>query len=887
MKKPNSLWIHRLSDEIDVTECGEKAFNLSQMIADRLPIPPGVVVTKKAFDYFLDHNHLKEKITELVAISNHLDPESLKETSLQIEELITSGHVPTPIVEDLLFQRARLPEGPYMVRSSACGEDGVESSFAGQLESYQTEGTDEELIDSLKKCWASYWSDRVLFYQKSKSISLKGMGVVVQYMIRPQYAGVLFTLNPLNQNKDEMMVEYCYGHAERLVAGEINPGAFKIPRHTSTAILLHDPEQPEYKDQVIGLSGQEMWINELKKLALKLESQMGPCDIEWAVDSQDRLYLVQSRPITTTAQPQQKWIYWSNVNVNENYPRPITPMLYSIALQSFYHYFRDMGKSVGLRENRLLKYEWELKNIIGCHGARMYYNMTSIHTCLHALPFGNKLSSYFNNFVGDPKDTETSVIDKSEKRSFLIQLYELWRIKTVSLLTILSIPTKVASLEREIDEHLESSRKFPTIDERWQHFKELFHQFLFIRFLSWKKASLADTTAMMSYGLLGSFLKRYFKNSDELKNTLLQGIPNVVSSIPPQKIWELSQQIKSSNELRDLFKKEPDAIWHEISHNKSFSDFYQNFNQFLIHWGHRCSGELMLTEPNFQERPEGFIEILQGYLQIEIESPKKQIAHKSVERRLLIWKVSFTLFKKPWDLILWPFKVVIFQFLVAATAQGIRYRERVRLKQTMLYGTFRKTLLELNKFYKEEGLFTQDQDIFYLTYREVSELLTGASMFQEGLRDLITLRRDQFKKVSTYNPPDSFLLAEGQSFTPNCAFKLKASDQFDSEQNLKGLPACGGTKRGRARILNSALEAKKLQPGDILITKQTDPGWAPVFPLISALVIERGGMLSHGAIVAREFGIPAIVGVQGACQLITDGQEITVHGDTGVVELHD
>lgn len=879
MNSKNPLYASFLHSALDLAQSGEKATNLSQMIQDGLPIPPGLVVHHRSFEYFLSSNHLQEQIEELVAVVNHQDPEDLVETAQKIKDLILAGKIPQPIIERIEQLKSSLPIGPYMVRSSAIGEDGEDSSFAGQLDSFQTEGDLDEIKENLKKCWASYYGDRVLFYQKEKGVELKGMGVVIQYMIRPLYAGVLFSRSPMGLDPDEMLIEFCYGHAEKLVSGQINPGAIRMHKKIQDVTILHEPEQSIAGIKL--LSGRETWLQNLRQLAITLEKKMGPCDIEWTVDQNQELYLVQSRPITTESHG--RWISWSNVNVNENYPRPITPVLYSIALQSFYHYFRDLGIGMGLTERRLLQYEWELKNIIGCHGSRMYYNMTSIHTCIGALPFGQKVSSYFNTFVGDPND-QTKSTKKNDDRKLALQIYELARMIIVTAKTLFCIPSRVATLEKEVDRYLQSTRQHVDTQHLFEHLKNKFHGFLFIRFLRWKNASLADTLAMMSYGILGTFLNRYFKNAAELKNTLLQGIPNVVSSIPPEKIWELSHTIRKSNELTDLFKQDSSYIYERIINDITYSKFKTEFEYFLVHWGHRCSGELMLTEPNFQEDPISFIEILKGYIDCDIESPKVLIAKKTQERKKLLFKVSFQLFKSPLDFILWPFKLIFFHIVVALTAQGIRYRERVRLKQTMIYGAFRKTLLELNQYYKESGLFKDQDDIFFLTFREISELMTGSSQFQHGLHEIVTVRKNEFNRVSLYNPPDNFHLPEGMVYFPGCPIKVITNNDNDA---LTGLPACGGTIRGRARILNSALEAKKLSRGDILVTKQTDPGWAPVFPLISGLVIERGGMLSHGAIVAREFGIPAIVGVKSATVIIKDGQEITIYGDTGRIEVHE
>ncbi len=886
-------WVIEFGEIEDVNTVGEKSWNLSQMVNQGHPIPHGFAITKQAFENFLSYNDIENKVAPILKSIDYSDPVDLKRGSEKIRDIVISSKVPRPVVDDIIKLKTELSDGAMMVRSSALGEDSEDSSFAGQLDSFITEGTDDEIIESLLLCWASYWSERALFYQNYKKVSLQGMGVVVQEMVQPVVAGVLFTRNPNHSSKPEMLLEYCFGHAEILVSGQITPGAITINRDNKAVEILSSPDQIDYKSEEHIVTGKEKWITDLFNVALKLEKELGrPADIEWAVNENGEVKIVQSRPITQLhdlkEKSSEKLVHWSNVNVNENYPTPISPLLYSVALQSFYHYFRDLGKSFGIREKRLIENDYYLKNIIGSHGGKMYYNMTSIHSCIQILPFGKKLSGYFNNFVGDPRSKTEGLEDKTSENilELLTQTAEVFLILFTTLRTFLFIPFKIKSLEDEVDTHLKKCQTGPGKNDVDNHLKECFNGFLKIRFLSWKKASLADSLAMFAYGALGSFLSRYIEKADATKNTLLQGIPNLVSSVPPEKIWELSTEIKSSPELMELFKKDSKEIYSELQSNKQYIKFKDSLDDFLLHWGHRCSGELMLTEPNFQEDPASFLDTLKGYIKADVESPKKVIARKTIERAKIIKDTQFKLFKTPLDFILWPFKALFFRVTLAATAQGIRYRERVRLKQAMIYGAFRQTLLTLSHRMINKGILKNEDDIFFLTYEEISHFVAGAEMLPNALSDIANERREEHQRVTKLSPPDHFYLPEGEYFESMESVILEKRENIQHDEfTLVGLAACGGTKKGRAKILESALDAKDLTPGDILVTKQTDPGWATVFPLISALVIERGGMLSHGAIVAREFGIPAVVGADNATSSIKDETEIFVDGDNGIVKL--
>lgn len=889
-------WVIEFGKIEDATIVGEKSWNLSKMLADGYPVPHGFAITKQSFENFLSLNNINDQVTPLLKEIDYKDPLDIKRVSERIKEIVINSKIPQPIVDDILKLKTELNNGPIMVRSSALGEDSGDSSFAGQLDSFITEGTDKEILDSVLACWASYWSERALIYQNLKKVELQGMGIAIQEMVKPTVAGVLFTRNPNHASKPEMLLEYCFGHAEELVSGQITPGAISIHRDTKAIDVISHPDQIDYKKEEHALKGDESWINALFEIAKKLEDEHNaPVDIEWAVNSDKEVKIVQSRPITQLHDIKEdtnhKLVHWSNVNVNENYPKPICPLLYSVARQSFYHYFRDLGRSFGIRESRLIEHEYYLKNIIGSHGGRMYYNMTSIHSCIQLMPFGKKLSGYFNNFVGDPRSKTEGIEDKASETPFeiLVQVYEVLLIIFTTLATFLFIPFRIKSLEDEVDTHLKKCQSAPGKGKADQHLKECYNGFLKIRFLSWRKASLADSLAMFAYGLLGTFLKRYVENSDIKKNSLLQGIPNLVSSVPPEKIWELSKQIRSSNELKELFEKESKDIYTELQENKQYVSFKTSLDDFLMNWGHRCSGELMLTEPNFQEDPATFLDTLKGYIRAEVESPKEVIAKKTKERERIILATIDELQGEGLDQFFWPIKTLFFRAVLAATAQGIRYRERVRLKQAMIYGAFRQTLLKLSHRMVNKNILKNEDDIFYLSYQEIAHYVAGAEMLPNSLSEIARERKEEHEKVSKLSPPDHFYLPEGEYFESMENVVLEKRESNSSvkadDKTLVGLAACGGTKQGRVKHLNSALEAKELTPGDILLTKQTDPGWATVFPLISALVIERGGMLSHGAIVAREFGIPAVVGVENATTRIKDESEILVDGNNGAVRL--
>jgi rifampicin phosphotransferase len=865
------------SATLDKLAVGEKAYTLIRLAENGFPVPEFRVVPNAYFEDFISRNGLRQRIYSLLAQSNSQDPQSINGTSSEIQRELVDQPLSSALIHDVKAI-VKTISGQLMVRSSAVGEDSSDASFAGQLDSFRTNGDSEAVIAAVRKCWASYWSARCLSYQFAQGKSLKGMGVIIQRYVDPVFAGVAFTQSPSN-GADEMLIEYCRGFGENLVAGKVTPGRIVVNKETR-----------KYKIQ----SGNHMlgaiadWgpsIRKLIEVSLKLETLLvGPQDLEWAIGKEGKLYLLQARPITAGGR-QQRRIFWSNVNVNENYPNPMTPFLYSIALKSYYYYFRGLARSLGVREKAIRAADPLFSNIIGSHGTRMYYNMTSIHGTIGLLPLGQVFSAYFNDFVGaDANENRKS--DRSGRRKHSIADKLIFAGKL--LFSLLHAPVKVRRFERTADAHLKRfyshgklihQKDLPTLHRR-------FREFLIIRFFKWNDAAIADLSAMLSYGLLGAFLKRIYSAEEARakQNLLLQGIPDLVSSISSQKTWELVQLIKKNQPLLNLFSSGVDSqeILARIKETSEFQTFRESLDQYINKWGYRCSGELMLTEANYLEKPGKFIELLQGYLSSESAAPQEIIKAKTAEKKQLIESIRKYLLRRGPGLT-GALAIPLLYLLLHWTEKSISFRERVRLKQAMLYGHLRDTLQNLGGVLRERGTINQANEIFFLKYHELLELLSGSEMLSNATGKILQARIAEHRVLSQISLPDSFYLNEGEYLSEKIT--APAILRNNTGNTFKGTSACGGIVKGRAKILSSVLEAGKIQPGDILVARQTDPGWALVFPLIAGLVLERGGMLSHGAIVAREFGIPAVVGIKQISSIIQDGMEILVNGENGTIQF--
>ena len=800
--------IQFLSDNLDLSEVGGKAYSLSQMTSAGINVPSGFVLTKYAYQTSL---------------------EDLKSLISPYLNSLNSKYV--------------------MVRSSAIGEDSFEASFAGQLESYQTNNHVDEVTHNIIKCWHSLSSDRVEEYGKYQGKTLSEMAVVIQEMIEPEYAGVFFTTSPITQ--EGFYLEYVTGHAEKLVQGEVTPESLQI-------------------DSLKNVKGNLPF--DVKNLIAQgrriLKAYKGvPQDIEWAYKNK-KFYFVQSRPITTL----KTKLKWSNTNVNENYPNKLSPLLYSIAKQSYYHYYKNLALELGVLEKDNPGSERYFSNAIGIFGHRMYYNMSSIHKIIELSPLAGLLQKSFDDFVGYQKKNDIN----NRFNSILHKIKIMFRL----LGHLLTLETKVERIELAVGDYADKNKK----ERSFSELIDSFHNFLFIRFHLWVNASFADFFAMLFHGSLGKFLiKAKIENASGIQNGLIQGIPNLISNRPLLELWKIQKIIQKNGDFQQLFEQEAEHIWTKVQSDERFLPILEQVNHYLDHWGYRCPGELTFLTENYIENPIAFIKMIKTYRNSSPETPQKLLDLKHADQVNLLYETSIQIrrtFKfRPLLKFIYP---KILKLLTKLTIFSVSCRERVRLKQAQMYYTFKHTCQLLGKTLVEKDILKEAQDIFYLEYTEINKITSGEEVDTNYIQKIIEARKESL--ANSKEAPDNISNYQ-EEFGRNYQNQDKKVEAVDGV--YKGLPACNGRYSGKVVVVKDLNEINKIKKGDILVTKQTDPGWICVFPMISGIIVEKGGVLSHSAIVAREFGIPAVVGIPHITELLSDGQDVEVNGDTGEVRCLD
>lgn len=809
------MYIKKLSESLSENEYGGKGSGLSKMLSFGIAVPKGFCIHKLAKDKYLTESAFQKSFKDM-----------------------------------LLKNLNDLKSSRVIIRSSAIGEDSQDFSFAGQLDSIVVDNDFEDVLKAIIECWDSINNERVKAYQNRVGYNLAGIGVVVQEFIEAEYSGVLFTESP--NNSSEIYLEYVEGAGELLVSGKVTPESMTIQKESDFAINNNLPFN------VMKL------LNVSMGLQKKLNKQL---DIEWIAKDND-VFFVQVRPITTKAKSK---VYWTNTNLNENYPRPISHLLYSIARDSYYHYFKNLAKLLRLKDASISKCEYYFSNSVGIFGNRIYYNMTSINEILSLSPFKSFFKNAFNTFIG----YENSSKNDGRAKELLAKLSVLFNIIKLNI----NLLKNVEIIEKKVDAYSESV----SLSKEYQQYAYNFYEFLNLRFNQWYHSSLADMFAMLYYKLLNIFTSKVLKSKHSgVHNILIQAIPNLISSKPLIHSWEIIEQIKLDDNIKKAFENENSTnILNLINNDEKWTSIKLLFDEYLNKWGFRCSEELMLTSDNYIMNPEKFVELLQSYLKFSKKSPKDLITEKRKESKEAYYNLTYGIIKK-WN-VLFPISAVLILMLFSITKlckNSIAYRERVRYKQAQMYNSFSVTIRNIAKIFESKKIIDSIDDIYYLSYKEIGELISSSSMNYNIVKETILLRKEEYLKQCDQQYESNIC----SNFGENAEANIISNIDYNINTELSGLAASGGKIKGVVKVLNSVMEADKLNKGDILVTKQTDPGWAVVFPLIGGLIVELGGALSHGSIVAREFGIPAVVGVSNITHILKDNDVVVLDGNLGKIQ---
>ncbi len=772
----------------------------------------------------------------------------------------------------------------FSVRSSAMGEDGNTFSYAGQFESFLYVSRDD-LSNKIKEVWKSAFSKRINFYREQNKIKARlRMAVIIQEMVPSDISGVMFGINPISLKKDEMLISAVYGLGEGLVSGALNSDNYfikgeqlihseitektqkiiKNPRGIGTAIC----DVEESKISTAALDQQK--IKSLLAVLIKLNKLYDfPQDVEWAYHNEE-LFILQTRPITNAKHKEGTKIIWDNSNIIESYPGVTSPLTFSFIKKMYRVVYIQFSQLLGIDQKLLKANEEVYANMLGHLRGRVYYNLRSWYRALALLP-GYKLNARFmETMMGVKEKFELEDQFKGSKAGARLRI-----VSTIfkMIWTFIVLPRKrnsfICFLDTTIAEYKKIDFQNSSSEELMEHYKT-FEKILTEK---WEPPLVNDFFAMIYFGVFQKLITKWIgSDHPQLHNDLLAFSNDIISTQPMIKSLEIAKEILNSESDKKIFDQTADKVWEDLL-NGNAPQIFAQINSYLNLYGERCLGELKLETISYNQDPEKFIKILQSY----VKNPNSLLAlDKSQSNKIrdeanaLVQRKLEGKFVKSW----------VFKYFTRKTRELVSNRENLRFERTRGFGIVREIFSSMGKQFESKNIIDNHRDIFYLTIEEIFDFIKGTSVLSE-LKSTIELRKkkyDEFEndvyvpeRITTYGIVNEGLI-----------FKKEPNSILDGE--IKGTACCPGIIKSEVCIVTSPDQISDLN-GKIMVTSSTDPGWVSLFPTCSGILVERGSLLSHSAIVARELGIPCIVAIDGLMQKLKTGDFVEMDGSTGIVNI--
>ena len=890
------------TEKIDFEEkIGKKAQNLLELAVQEFNVPKFSVVTNKYFrevilDEIKEYNRKEGNEDEISDWNSIFD----KNTERKIENIIKviKEH---KIKEEFLAEIENIAENNsyYAVRSSSIEEDSSNFSFAGQFETYLYIKK-ENIIEKVKEVWISSFSNHVMKYRKEGKINneINVPAVIIQEMVNSEKAGVGFSVNPVNGNYDEIVISGTYGLGTSIVDGDENGDLFiynkkteEIKKEIRTKKIRQvlDFENKKIKTEEINIEDEVLNDSEVQELGeniINIEKYYGkPQDMEWAFEK-GKLYILQSRPITTLKKANKKTantIIWDNSNIVESYPEITLPLTFSFIRKAYSDVYKRFSEITGVPPKVVESYQVVYDNMLGLLKGRVYYNLINWYKLLTLFPNSRNNSKFMEQMMGVKKElSEEDINENLLEAEGKMSSWEKFRNKieklkagTTLFLNMFLIENKAKKFYKLIDENLNG--KNSRLEEKSVKDLKKYYKFLENKFLkNWEIPIINDFLVMVWFGLSKKAAEKYTKeNFEEVHNILIAQEGSDMISVEPSKyIMKMSNIIKKDkdlqNEIKGIIEKTATDINIEnLTRNKEFNSLLEEYMQ---KFGDRTVHELKLEALTLREDPLFLIRMVYSIsMTKEVTEHSKRNISEEQNKIYENLKIS-------------PLKKFILKKTVSYAKKFIRLRENLRYERTKVFGMVRKIMKKMGIYLKEENIIVHERDVFYLTIDEIFGLIDGA-LIDTDLKKLIDLRKEKYKEYEEEAAlPDRFLTRGflGENFYYE---DLTGNEQGD-KNILKGTGCSKGVVKGKVKIVLNPMNTE-VEDGDIVVTKSTDPSWVMVFPLLKGLIVEKGSLLSHSAIISREMNIPAIVGVQGATTALKTGDFVQFDGSTGIIKKLD
>ena len=748
------------------------------------------------------------------------------------------------------LDRWHWPEKGVAVRSSVAGEDGLDHAFPGMMDSFLNVRDEAHLWKAIEDVVNSAWSERALAYRKEKQITGAIIpAVVVQQQIDAEISGVVFTVNPVYPN--EMAIHTVAGLGMGLVGGELEPTETYLDR--SSGEVLHQEKRAQTEQYVLANDGIKYLANnrdgqlspsllsELYQSCLRIEKQMGaPQDIEFCV-ANEQLYFLQARPITV---PIATPTVYDNSNIQESYCGVTTPLTFSFAQRAYATVYTQTMQVLGLPSSTIAAHHDVLSNLLGLVKGRIYYNINHWYRGLQLLPSFRQNKEDMERMMG----LQEPVDFVADQRKSLLQKARMLPRLGMTLGRLLyrfsRLDQDVESFQSHFQQQFDRFYTRPLSDlsprELWQQKEQLDQQLLY----RWTTPIINDFYVMMKNGAaLRALKKTGVTNAEIALQEYLSGDLEIDSLKPTLELMALAQRAKKDKPLCDLLLDPPTDCHPQLA--ARFSGFYADVQAYIHRYGDRTVGELKLETLTMRINPMVFYQYLRNYLSTDVTFDPS-----GASRTL---PASATIRKK-----------------LVALKKGIQRREALRLERTRLFGMYRTLYILVGERFRQQGMLSEARDIFYLEESEIAPLIQSSAVFDQTV---IAERKRQGQRWEDEWVPSRVVVPSRPTLP---------SDSEENQDYLRGEPCVPGKVSGEAIVIRRPDDDLAVKD-KIICALRTDPGWAALFPVCRAVLIEKGSSLSHSVILLRELGIPTIINIPGLTHLVTSGTKIELDAGTGEV----
>jgi pyruvate,water dikinase len=855
----------------ELLQVGGKGAALARLARAGLPVPSGFHITTTAYRRYVDENHLGDGILSAAAQAQVNEPATLERAAAQIQSLITQGTMPGDIAGLIRQGYNELgTDAPVAVRSSATAEDLPGLSFAGQLETFLNVRGGDAVIDAVRRCWASLWTGRAIGYRQRQGIRPEevSIAVVVQQLIRAEVAGVVFTANPMTGARDELVINAAWGLGEAIVSGRVTPDTIIINKQTgaiasqeiavkhvmTTRLDEGTREEPVPADKRTRAALEPAQALELARLSLTIEQLYGQAmDIEWAL-CEGRFFIVQARPVTALPESRVtlEWKavregrrYWRS-SVAELLPEPLSPLFATLALPLWSKATQEMLT----QSMRLTFLSGSDVALVTIHDYA-YYDFTL--TAWQSARLLGALPVLVPRIVRMLRSARARWADEARPR--YANAAGTWIGRDLA-----KAPAR---------ELLAGAREI--VEAAASHYVSI---------------QIVLAVVNSSEAIFTNLYDRLIKRAgDPPALTFLLGFDS--APIRAEKsLYDLAMWARRQGELAGYLartnSKDVAAAYEAssapLADEGSWREFTGRLAEHLDHFGHAVYN-LDFAKSVPAEEPRSLLETLKYLIAGRARSPYERQAAAAAARE----KAAESLLARVGGL-----RLRLFRRVLRWAQRWAPWREDALADVGLGWPVLRRMLREVGRRMVVAGAIAEPDDVFWLQWKEVEETAHALDAGQpaEDYRRAIAERRDTWRRAQGATPPVALPLKGGtRLFGLDISRWMPARSGQMEGRIIRGTGASPGRVTGAACVIHGPEEFDQMKPGDILVAKITTPAWTPLFALASGIVTDVGGPLSHSSIVAREYGVPAVLGTGVATQRIRSGQHITVDGDGGVVTV--